>query len=86
MNIKRVTGFTAQQVRAMTTDQYNALQDNLEDRNFHTGVVMVLAARNNRGLILKALEALDDLHEALGDMPMEAIQLREALRKQAKAA
>jgi hypothetical protein len=49
MNIKSVTGFTAAQVRAMTMNDYNALQEDLEDRNFHTGVVMVLAARNNRG-------------------------------------
>lgn len=83
MNIKQVTGKTAAQIRAMSTAEYNALQADLEDRNIHTGVVMVLAARNNRGLIVKALEALDDLHAALGHMPMEAINLRESLRKQA---
>lgn len=82
MNIKSAAGFTVAQIRAMSQEQYNALQMNLEDENHHTAVVMTLAARNNCGKVVKALEALDDLHMAIGHMPMEAIALREALRKQ----
>lgn len=86
MNLKTYTGKTQAQIRAMSSADYNALQAQLEDDNMHTAVVMVLAARENKGTILKALEAFDDMHMALGHLPYEAITLRESFRKQIKSA
>lgn len=81
MNLKAYTGKTQAQIRTMSVAEYNAMQEQLEDDNHHTAVVMVLAARNNCGRILKCLEALDDLHIAYGSMPYAAIELREALKR-----
>lgn len=82
MKLSTYTNKTAAQIRAMSMADYNAMQEKLEDDNHHTAVVMVLAARNNCGRILKCLEALDDLHMAYGSMPWAAIELREVLRKE----
>jgi hypothetical protein len=84
MNIKQATGYTIAQVRAMSTADYNRVQDELEDGNHHTAVAMMLAARNNNAKIVRCLEVLDDLHAAYGSMPYAAIQLRSALCNEVK--
>ena len=84
--LKSITGKTAAQIRAMSDIEVDALRYKLEDNNQHTAVVMVLAAHNNDGRILKALEAFDEMHQALGYLTSEAIALRESFRNQIKAA
>ena len=82
MKLKTSTGKTQAQILAMSAAECEALMGQLEDDNQHTAVVMVRAARNNCGRILKCLEALDDLHIAYGSMPYQASELRETLRKE----
>lgn len=79
--LKYLTGKTLAQVRAMPQQEFDALYSNLEDRNAHTECSMLICARANRSAHVKALEALYDLHMAIGHMPTEAINLRNAITK-----
>ncbi len=82
MKLRQVTGKTATQIRTMADTDFAFMLDQLEDRNYHNEYVMVLAARHNQVMILKAMEAMDDMYQALGNMPQQLIDLRCQFTKQ----